>query len=33
MSMTFRFSNATFKSRRLAPLGAADSGRSLPFTI
>jgi hypothetical protein len=33
MTATFRFSTATFVSRRLAPLGAADSGRSLLFTI
>jgi hypothetical protein len=33
MSMNFRISTAALGLRTVAPVGAADSGRFLPFTI
>jgi hypothetical protein len=32
MSPNFRSSTVAFRLRMAAPLGAADSGRSVPFT-
>jgi len=33
MTMNFRTSTAALGLRTVAPVGAADRGRSLPFTI